>query len=220
MTRLLTPLMIALVAVQAAQAGPLWGYRSPSNTNVLTPGSDAGLTFPNTSWTDSDGDGSIVVTPVQQWSVALATDPDRVEAGEYTIGLEVIDYASGMSGMVDFAGKLDGTIWKEGATLTNTFTGATSKSLDLGDYRYTVALDGFESPNGFGEDGQGTISADVTITALGDDPPPPVPTTPPVDEDPDPPAAQTPEPATAVMGAIGLGAVAFARLRRRRVAIG
>ncbi len=215
MTRLLTPLVIALAAGSAAQAGPMWGYRSPSNTNVLTPGSDAGLTFPNTSWTDTDGGGSIVVTPVQQWSVALATDPDKA-GGDYAFGLEVIDYASGMSGVVDFAGTLDGTIWKDGAALTNTFTSETAKSLDLGDYRYTVALDAFENPTGFGEEGAGKITADVTITALGDEPPPPVPTTPPVDETPDPPAAQTPEPATAVMGVIGLGAVAFARLRRRR----
>jgi MYXO-CTERM domain-containing protein len=213
MKRLLTPLLIALAAVQTAQAGPLWGYRSPGNTNVLTPGSDAGLTFPNTSWTDTDGGGSIVVTPVQQWSVALATDPDKA-GGDYTFGLEVIDYASGMSGLVDFAGTLDGTIWKEGTALTNTFTGETTKSLDLGDFRYTVALDAFENPTGFGEEGAGKITADVTITALDD--PVPVPTTPPVVDDPDPPAAQTPEPTTAVMGVIGLGAVAFARLRRRR----
>ena len=218
MTRLLTPLIIALAVGPTVQAGPLWGYRSPSNTNILTPGSDAGLTFPNTSWTDADGGAAIVITPVQQWSVALATDPDRVEAGEYTFGVELIDYASGASGVLDFAGTLDGQIWKEGATLTNTFSGATAKSVDLGDYRYTVSLSGFETPTGFGEEGEGAITADVTIAEIGDDPPPPAPTEPPVD-DPDPPTAQTPEPASLVMGAIGLGAAAFARLRRRRAGV-
>ena len=128
----------------------------------------------------------------------------------------MIDYNSGMSGILDFAGTVDGTIWKDGATVTNTFTGATTKSVDLGDHRYTLALDAFEGPKGFGEEGAGKITADVTILALGDDPvPPPVDNPePPVDE-PEPPTAQTPEPATAVLGAIGLGAAAFARLRRR-----
>jgi hypothetical protein len=201
---------LLLWPTSSARAEPIWGYRSPGNESIKSPGSDAGLTFPNTGFTTASGDQSVVATAVVAWSVAGADAPDAVAQAQYSFALELLDEASGQTGTVSFAGSLDGTIWKDGANLTNSFTGATNQSLDLGDYRYAVALDLFEAPIGFGEAAAGKITADVTITAL-DDPPAPVP---PVVEDPEGPTAQTPEPATVVLGGLGLGLVTLGRRAR------
>src|SRR5215218_1161172 len=170
MTRLLAACLfvLALTIAPAASAGFMWGYENPTNNSLLTPGSAAGLTFPNTSQTDGPADGRITATAVQQWSVAPASAPDRVDRGAYTFDLKLTDYASGASGVLNFKGMLDGSIWKEGADLTNTFTGSKSGTLDLGDNSYTVTLDGFTAPTGFGESGAGAITADVTVRAAGE----------------------------------------------------
>ena len=196
MNRLLaaSSFLLVLTFTPAASAGFMWGYESPTNSTLLTPGSAAGLTFPNMPRTDGPADGRITATSLQQWSVAPPTAPDRVDQGAYTFDLRLTDYASGASGVLNFKGMLDGSIWKEGSDLTNTFTGPTSGTLDLGGNTYTVTLDGFTAPTGFGEGGAGRITADVAVQAAGESGTPAV----------GPTAAQTPEPATAVLGLFGL----------------
>jgi hypothetical protein len=205
MTRLLAacPFLLVLTFAPAATAGFMWGYENPANSTLLTPGSAAGLTLPNAPRADGPSDGRITATAVQQWSVAPATSPDRVSQGAYTFDLKLTDYASGASGVLNFKGMLDGSIWKEGADLTNTFTGPKSGTLDLGGNTYTVTLDEFTPPNGFGENGAGRLTADVAVQAAGQPDPADAETT-----------AQTPEPGTAVLGVVGL--LTGAAMRRLR----
>jgi hypothetical protein len=219
MSRARIPVFFAafILSVSAVQAGPMWGYRSPSNTVVQTPGEAAGLTFPNTPWLDVTGDTPITVTPVQSWSIATALSPDRVDGEFYSFGLEIKDLASGQTGTLEFDGLLTGSLWKDGTSLTNTFAGVTTQAMDLGLHRYTVELDAFEPPAGFGEAKAGRITADVVITPLGDASPPA-----PDDGESSPTAVQTPEPTTLVLGviAIGLGATSMRSRRPDRLAGG
>lgn len=211
-----TALLIAVTLLPlAARAEPIWGYRSPTNTSVQTPGEAAGLSFPNTPWADAPAAGPITAIPVVSWSAAPIASPDRVDGEFYTFDLEVKDHASGLSGTLEFAGVLTGALWKDGVSLTNTFVGPTALDLDLGASRYTVALDAFEAPTGFGEGKAGRITADVTVTALGDPALPAEGETDPAAAPPEPTAAQTPEPGSVVL--IGMALVAgagWARVRR------
>ena len=221
MNRTSAALLVGLLAVPAARAEPIWSYRAPSNESIKSDGSAAGLTFPNMGFTTWVGDQKVLATSVVAWSLARAESPDAVDRLPYTFELELLDDASGQTGSVSFSGVVDGTIWKEGANLTNTFTGATSHALDLGDYRYTVALDAFAGPLGFGDTKAGSITADVMVAALGEptDPPPAVdPPTPPVDPspDPDPATVQTPEPGTISLAGIGVAVFGVWRVRRGR----
>jgi hypothetical protein len=193
------PLVFALSFASTAAAGMLWGYENPSNTTALTPGSAAGLTFPNTTRGDGPANGRISATAVQEWSVAPAASPDRVTAEAYTFDLKLTDYTSGRSGVLAFKGVMDGTIWKTGTSLTNTFTGPTSASVNLGGSAYTVTLDGFTAPTGFGEAGAGAITADVSVRAMRE-------------PETELAAAHTPEPATGVLGALAVGVLGLARL--------
>src|SRR5215212_977840 len=120
MNRLLAAcsLLSILLFAPTVAAGLMWGYENPANSALLTPGSAAGLTFPNTPQAGGPADGRITATAVQQWSVAPATSPDRVDNGAYTFGLKLTDHASGASGVLTFKGMLDGSIWKTGADLT------------------------------------------------------------------------------------------------------
>ena len=185
--------LTVLASAAWAQAGPLWGYRSPSNSSVLSPGAAAGLTFPNTPWADGPAGGRITATPVESWSVAPAGSPDRVTGAAYTFDLELKDYASGLSGVLNFGGTLDGSIWKTGADLSNAFTGPTTGTLGLGPNVYTVTLDTFDPPTGFGDGGAGRITADVSIHAADGA----------TEAEPGAPA-QTPEPSGALLGALAV----------------
>lgn len=198
-------LFVILGTAAAAPAGPLWGYRSPTNDFVLSPGAAAGLTFPNSEWADGPADGRITATTVESWSIAPTTSPDLVTRADYTFDLEIKDYASGMSGVLNFQGVMDGSIWKTGSTLSNEVAGAPTRELPLGDKVYAVTLSSFDGPTGFGDEGAGRITADVTILSAVAEP---------VEGQPDAPTAQTPEPATAVLA--GLAALGGLAWRRRR----
>jgi len=213
MSRATPPFLLLVLTVlpAAAAGGPIWGYQNPANTAVLSDGEAAGLTFPNTAWTDAPASGHITAALVQSWSGAPAAKPDRVNGEFYRFGLEVKDYASGATGTAEFGGVLAGDLWKDGTSLTNTFAGPTAQTLELGMNRYTVALDAFEPPTGFGEERAGRITADVAISPLeGAAPPDPAP------GDVETTGAQTPEPATVVLAGMAvLGGAVAARFRRR-----
>jgi hypothetical protein len=85
---------------------------------------------------------------------------------------------------------LDGSIWKTGSRLTNSFAGTTTGSIDLGGNLYTVKLGDFPGPTEIGRAGAGRVTAEVSIRgaaeiAGGGGPP-----------------TQPPEPSAAVPGAL------------------
>jgi hypothetical protein len=211
MKRTSVALVVGMLATSSARAEPIWSYRAPSNESIKSDGAAAGLTFPNTGYTTWAGDRKVLATSVVAWSLANADSPDAVGRLPYTFAVELLDDASGQAGSVSFGGVLDGAIWKTGASLTNTFTGPTSRTLDLGDHRYTVAVDAFESPLGFGTTKAGSITADVTVTTLGDpaDPPPA-----PRADPQDPEGVHTPEPGTIALLGIGVATAGIWRGRR------
>jgi hypothetical protein len=197
-----------ILIAPVAQAGPIWSYSNPANESVKTPGADAGLTFQNTLPTQTSGDQSIPATSILSWSLANAGQPDRVAGELYHFGLLIKDYTARQEGMLSFSGILDGTIWKNGSALTNTFTGATSQSLDLGANRYDVTLDAFKAPTGFGEAGAGQIMASVAVTDAKTTSTPPTAVKGPVA------TAQTPEPSTIALGGIAAAVASLFGFRR------
>lgn len=205
--RLAATLLAALFA-GVAPAGPLpiaWSIRTPTNTVARPDGVTGGFSFPNTVFEPGVWEGSVVVTTIAAYSLAPADTPDRVTDLPYQFDLEVRDDASGDTARFTFAGELSGTMWRAGNDLENRFTGRTSQFAELGGHVYTIELDGFTPPSGYGDEMAGAITARVSVLSQVDGPESPV--------------IGTPEPGTIVLAgvAVGLGGAAAARRFRQRM---
>ncbi len=214
--RLTLACLVALAAAGHAAAGPLWSYQAVNNQTAMPDGATGGFSFPNVDYQPGTASGVFVATPVVSWSVADPTAPDRADALPYTFDFDLRDDASGETAEFLFDGALTGTYWKTGASLTNAFTGTTTRTAELGGNTYTVSLVGFDAPTGYGTEFAGGINARVTVNDAGAPPVDPAPTPDPVPT-PDPSAepATTPEPSTALLALIGLPALARYRRRSR-----
>lgn len=188
-------------------AGPLpaWSYRTPTNTIAGADVMTGGLSFPNEAYTGVTGDAVVSLTPVYSWSVASADSPDRVADLAYQFGVELRDDLSATTAYLSFQGTLTGSLWRTGSDLQNTFTGSTAYTMDLGGRAYTVTLEGFDAPTGYGLAGGGAIWARVEADDV-------------VSEKPteSPANIQTPEPTILVLTAAAMPVLAVLRSGRRK----
>lgn len=201
---------VVLVLAGVAFAEPVpWSYAGPSNESYFPAGASGGITFPNYGF--QAGGSDVVVTRVAEWSIAQAGSPDTVSGLAYQFGMQLRDDPSGQTATLTFHGLLTGSYWRTGSGLTNTFTGATMQTAELGGNLYTVSLTGFEAPTGYGDELAGRITAGVRVAAVQDGGPPQGGSGGGSGE-----GVTTPEPATLLLAALGLPAVGAVRALRRR----
>jgi hypothetical protein len=126
----------------------------------------------------------------------------------YSLRLYVRDNNSGQVGSVVFSGQFVGAFWQDESphiSLQHTVIGPSEQELDLGSYKYVINFGAFDPPtddHGLDPNGppysaifDGYLTTTVTVTG-------------------------TPEPATCLMVAVGLGVVGIGRTIRRRTAVG
>jgi hypothetical protein len=200
-----------VVSTSHVQAGFYpWSYRNPTNEIATTKELSGGFTFSNESFSSTDGNALIQATKIYSWSTADEANPDRITALPYHFGLEIRDDLTAQTAQLSFEGNLTGRFWGTGSALTNTFTGDTTQTAQLGGREYAVSLTDFTAPTGTGLDHGGSINASVTVRSLSEQSPV---ETPPVSEEPTEPV-QTPEPTSLLLAAVGLPALWMARKRR------
>jgi hypothetical protein len=195
-------LALLLALGQVARAEPIsWSYSWSSSPGVVTSddGSLGKVTFSPVSGgpllgSRTGGDG--ITAADLHATVPAAGTADFTNRG-YGLTLHLTDNASGQSADVSFSGLLNGSLGGTGS-LTNSFVGEPSKSLNLGANQYTVTAGLFVSPLA---DAPGRIGANVTVAGSGDPVPPPV--------------NEVPEPTGLLLAGIGLSALAARRWRRR-----
>lgn len=194
-------------AVRASQITPLppvpvgfnWGYQFKSaghELNFVTSGKAFGaIILPGTGGSDAmntaSGVSNTISTPVYGFSTATAAQPQAVSDLPFAINIKLTDKASGLSEYVSFGGALNGNLWSNGSTLTPTFNGPLSKSVDIAHHLFTVTFNSFTPPTGFDHPGQ--FSFDVKVN-------------------------HNPEPSTLVLAGIGAPLFGFALRRRRQMA--
>jgi len=192
-------LMSLLLLAQPGRADLIpWMYnwsRSPTDILADAPGTGH-IALTDESIKSAAGDSDIVATNLRTFSTAQADNPDVFTAKAYTLSLFLQDVTSGASEVVSFTGQIDGTLTATSSNLANTFTGVTTKSVVLGDNRYTVTIGPYSPPGVPGSANAGSISAHAAVLVV-----------------------PLPEPGSLTLTGVGLFVLGVARwrLRRRRV---
>lgn len=193
-------------AVQASQIVPepatfpsiSWGYKFESSghrLNFITTGNAFGIIgLPgnggNNGMHTAATETVDISTKIWSFSTATAAHPQSVSDLPFAINLKLTDKSSGLSEYVSFGGALNGNLWNNGSTLSPTFFGPLSKSVDINHHLFTVTFESFTPPAGLGHPGQFVFDVNVQ---------------------------HNPEPSTLVLA--GIGAPLFGLyLRRRRQA--
>ncbi len=201
---------LVLLLPAAARAELIsWSYDWGSSTaSVAAGGAGTGGINLSTPTGNVVGGSDIVAANLSTFSAALPGSPDTFTNTLYNLNIKVTDAASGLSGLINFSGKFNGTVTPTSANVTTTFDSPTTKSIHLGSNTYQVTLGPYTAPGAPGATTTGSIGAHVNITPdVGQPPPPP------------PPAHDTPEPSSLVLtslGLLGVGGKAWQSWRRGR----
>jgi hypothetical protein len=130
-----------------------------------------------------------ISTKVWAFSTATANHPQTVSNLPFAINLKLTDHASGLSEYVSFSGTLKGNLWKNGSTLSPTFTSPLTEQVNIDHHLYTVAFEKFTPPAGLGHPGQFVFDVKVQ---------------------------HNPEPSSLVLAGIGMPLFGLILRRRRR----
>jgi hypothetical protein len=202
----LSPLTLAALALvlllgptRPARADLIpWMYnwsRSPSEIHADAPGTGY-ITLTDESLHSAVGNSDTVATNLRTFSTATKANPDHFTAAKYKFGLFLRDVTSGQSTTLTFTGQLDGTVTASSSNLKNTFTGATTQSVVLGDNLYTVTIGPYSAPGIPGSVNAGSISAHATVLIQS--------------------INQLPEPGTLTLSGLGVFLLGVARWRFHR----
>jgi hypothetical protein len=194
-------------AVRASQIVPMppvpisygWGYKFVSSghrLNFITSGNAFGIIGLPGNGGNSDmhtaaTDTTDISTKIWSFSTATAAHPQTVSDLPFAINIKLTDKASGLSEYVSFGGALNGNFWNNGSTLSPTFFGPLSKSVDINHHLFTVSFESFTPPAGLGHPGEFVF--DVSVH-------------------------HNPEPSTLVLAGIGAPLFGLILRRRRRMA--
>jgi hypothetical protein len=178
-----------------------WGYNWAPVATSVTAGTGY-VSFTNELPNTAQGNSNIVATNLGVFSMANPGTPDTFAAsgandGEYTLKINLTDPATSATGTLMFTGQLQGSFSQFSANITNTFTGLTTQSIDLGDTHFVVTMDSYTPPGPPGSVNHGSIAAFVEVS--------------PRDH-----LAGVPEPSTMALAGIGVGLAGLAAWRRRR----
>jgi len=169
-----------------ALAGPGYDYDwtpSPATIQSNTPGQGT-INLQGTGSVVGTVTTNVIAARVWVTSIQHFDMPAQFTNAAYTLSLKLTDEPSGQSGVLTFQGLLNGTAWKHGSLITNTFVGPTTETIALGNEQYTVTLGSFVPPGPPGRRNAGTIGATITMQPLS--------------------TQATPEPSTLALAGLGL----------------
>jgi hypothetical protein len=175
-----------------------WSYswsRSPVDVHADSPGTGY-ISLTDQGLKSAAGDSYLVATNLQAHSTASIQNPDRFTNKSYTLTLYLQDKDSGKSGTLSFTGEFNGALTADSTNLTNTFTGATTQSLVLGNNVYTVTIGPYTSPGPTGAVNSGSIAARAEVKVS--------------------PVIASPEPSSGLLAMLGVVGCGLALVRRRR----
>ncbi len=110
------------------------------------------------------GSSNIVATNLRTFSTATPTVPDRFTNRPYSLDLKLYDLDSGESATVTFTGVLNGKLTAQSSNIRNTFTGATTHLVQLGNNLYTATITSYTPPGPPGSSNAGAIGATATVS--------------------------------------------------------
>ncbi|HEY7310164.1 MAG TPA: hypothetical protein VH643_12450 [Gemmataceae bacterium] len=194
----LTWIVLLIGAADARAELIQWTYnwsRSPTQVHADSPGTGY-ISLTDEATKSAAGTSNLVATNLQAHSTATTSHPDVFTNKTYTLSLSLQDQASGKSGTLAFTGEFNGTLTANSSNIKNTFTGATTQTLTLGDHLYTVTIGPYAAPGPTGAVNSGSIAAraEVTVSTI----------------------FHTPEPNSCVLALLGGACAALVRPRRRR----
>ena len=216
----------SLVVASPARADYMnWSYSAVSSPPVITSGTGS---IQLTGVSNGTAGSSIQLLGIQDSSSATTTAPDAYKSN-FNVALTVTDNKTHDSGTLNLAGTLAGSLNANGSSVTASFAGPSSLTLD--GHQYTVSVPSLQL---LSNAPQQSLMASIQVSGAAQGggsgggghhhAPPPVPavnTPPPVST---PPAANTPEPTGLVLGGLGLSLLGMARgwkrLRRSAVLVG
>jgi hypothetical protein len=175
-----------------------WSYswsRSPAEVHADSPGTGF-ISLTDAGMKPAAGNSFLVAANLQAHSTAPDSNPDVFTNKMYTLSLSLGDQASGASGTVTFTGEFNGTLTSTNSNIANTFLGATTQTLVLGDHLYTVTMNSYTPPGPTGAENSGSIAAraEVTVSTI----------------------MHLPEPSSIVLALVGAaGSLGLTRRRRR-----
>ena len=188
-----------------------WSYSSTPTATVNATTGGGSLTLSGESLTGMVGNSNIVPINVVAHSDALAGAPDVYTNAGYSLQVSLKDDLSGDHTTLTFQGAFNGTLSKQGADLSNTFTaganqtlagGTIAQTVTLGGNQYTFSVGPLVGPAQSGASNAGAFGGHVSIVP-GDSVGHPT---------------STPEPSALLLAGLGgLGALGV-RFRRRRAA--
>jgi hypothetical protein len=189
-------LVVLLGAAGSAHAEAIsWSYnwsRNPAEVLADAPGSGK-ITLTDEAKSNVTGDSDIVATNLHTVSSATPEHPDLFTNAAYTLDLQIIDTDSGQSGTVVFHGVFNGTLTATSAHIQNTFLGAVTQVLILGNHMYTTTLGPYSQPGPPTATQVGSISAHTSVTLI----------------------QTVPEPGTLLLSLLGAVTLGATRYRRR-----
>jgi PEP-CTERM motif len=193
-----TTLALLLASSGSALAGPGYYYDwtpNPATIQSNTPGQGT-INLQSTGSVLGVASTNVIAAQVWVTSIQHFDMPAQFTNAAYTLSLKLTDEPSGQSGVFTFQGLLNGTAWKHGSLITNTFVGPTTETMVLGNEQYTVALGSFVPPGPPGPENAGTIGATITMQPLS--------------------TQATPEPSTLALAGLGLVLTGLTTWRKRR----
>jgi hypothetical protein len=143
-----------------------WEYNwTPSATEILADNPTTGkILLSNEPGGSAVNNSYIVATNIKTASTADPATPATFTNKPYSLALVILDDASKTTGTLTFGGTFNGTLTKKSAMIVNSFTGAQTQSVTLGNHLYTVQIGPFAPPGPPTATIAGSISALATVT--------------------------------------------------------
>jgi hypothetical protein len=161
-------LMALLGGAASVRADPIqWSYNWSSSPGTVYADSSQTSYIALTTGSilqNAAGDSDIVATNLRTYSTASPAAPATFTAKTYTLSLFLQDQQSGQSGTLMFTGQFDGTLSELSSNIQNTFTGATTQSVQLGSNIYTATIGPYSPPGPTNSSNAGSISAFAQVT--------------------------------------------------------
>jgi hypothetical protein len=191
-------------AAATARADTIWSYQvsglgsSSGIPRVYSTSSPpegqirGGIELRGESAASAYGSSDIVLVNLSAFSTASPSQPDVFAGAGYRLTLTLTEATSNKSGTLTSTGFFDGTLSASSSNLSNTFTGATTQTLVLGDNTYEVTIGPFAPPGPPTSGLFGAISAHVRVEN------------------------HAPEPSSLVLGGLGLSFLGLASWRKWR----